>query len=673
MADQPEPQYELRRERILRKLTSSRKTMSVGLYPSDVHPGLVSGVGIDDQQRRFGIDWLLFIITATLIVAFVGWGVISPDSVAKVADVAFAWALTNMGWLLSAAMSIGLLVMLYIGFGRYGKIKLGKDDEKPEFSRFSWVAMMFGAGLGVGIFFYGPSEPLWHFLDPPPHTSAAQQAQIDAQQMMLHEMDPEAVEEPGINRESIHQAVSQSNFHWGLHVWSTYALIGAAIGYATFRRGRPTLISSIFRSLFGQRQTEGFAGKLVDMFAIIATLFGTATTLGLSAIQIGRGVEIVSGLGPTGNNVLIIIIAVLGLGFLISAVSGVSRGIRYLSNINITLTLGLVLFVFLLGPTLFLLNLVPSGLMHYIQNYVTMMGKSFSWGPETVAFQSAWTMFYWAWWIAWTPFVGMFIARISRGRTLREFAIVTMSIPTLILAISFTVFGGASIMNSINGVEGFDGSATPEQALFYLFGNLPGAQFTPYILMLVLAIFFVTSADSASVVMGTMSSKGNPAPKKAIVIFWGLSMVGIAIVMLLAGGENTLSALQSIIYLVALPFAVILLLMVVAFLKDLSTDPARIRHDYARQAMADAVIRGIEEHGDAFELSIRESPDGRGAGKDYDSEHARYTDWYQDEAEEASVRLVTGEESKDEEVQRDAQGRHLKDWSEESTPTQDEN
>src|SRR5690625_2612437 len=363
------------------RLFSRRATLAVGLYPQDIHPGLLSGVGVDDKDRKFTLDKTIFGVTGTIIVGFVLWGILSPESVAAVSGAAFAWSMENMGWLLNTAMGVGLFVMLYVAFSKYGKIRLGKDQEKPEFSRFSWIAMMFGAGLGVGLFFYGPSEPLAYFIDPPPHTAAAQQETING-------LQEAAGETPEINREAIHQGVSQASYHWGLHIWSMYALVGGALAYATFRRGRPTLISSIFQTLFGKSQTQGFAGKLVDIFAIIATLFGTATTLGLSAIQIGQGVTIVSGIGPIGNNVLIIIIGVLGAGFVLSAVSGVARGVRYLSNINITLTLGLVLFVFFAGPTLYLLNLVPSGILHYIDNYLPMMAKSLSWGPETVAFQT---------------------------------------------------------------------------------------------------------------------------------------------------------------------------------------------------------------------------------------------------------------------------------------------
>lgn len=270
-------------------------------------------------------------------------------------------------------MMMAVATMLYIGCSRLGRIKLGTDDEEPEFGWFSWVAMMFGAGIGVGIFFYGPSEPLSHYITPPPHT-------VD-----------------GNSVEALHQAMAQAHYHWGISPWAAYALVGGAIAYSSYRRGRVPLVSSIFKPLFGSRDTDGPLGKLIDILALVATLFGTAATLGLSAIQIGQGVSIIRGAGPLTNAVLIVIIAVLGCGFIISAVSGVSRGVRYLSNFNITLTLGLVVFVFFTGPTLLLLNLVPSGIVTYIDQFLPMMAKGLSWGDETIEFQSYWTAFYWAW------------------------------------------------------------------------------------------------------------------------------------------------------------------------------------------------------------------------------------------------------------------------------------
>lgn len=583
---------------------TSPASPEAGRYPDDMHPGLVPGISVDDQRNRFGLDKTVFFVTAALIVSFIVWGVSSPSSVSDVSSTMFSWAIRNMGWLLNVVMVSAVVLMIYLAFSRFGQIKLGTDDEKPEFSRFAWVAMMFGAGLGVGIFFFGPSEPLTYYMDPPPHT-------VDAE-------TPEA----------IHRGLAQTHFHWGLAIWGLYAMVGGALAYSSYRRGRVSLFSSAFRSLFGERQTAGLAGRLVDMMAIIATLFGTAATLGLSALQISQGVQIVSGASEITNTVLIMIIAFLTLCFIISAVSGVSRGIRYLSNLNISLTLGLVLFVFLLGPTLFLLNLVPSGIMAYADNMLDMMGRSLSWGEDTLEFQSMWTAFYWAWWIAWTPFVGLFIARISRGRTIREFALVTTLAPTFILVLAFTIFGGTAITFFQEGREGVDGDSSAEQILFAVFDNLPLSWLTPFIIIFVLAVFFITSADSASLIMGTLSERGNPSPNKLVVVFWGLCMMGIAVVMLLTGGETALTGLQNLTILIAIPFSVVLIGLAVAFVKDLMTDPAAIRRDYAKSAIQNAVYKGMQEHGDDFEFSVARTEDGAGAGAHFDSTSAKVTNWY---------------------------------------------
>lgn len=603
-------------------LKSRTRDSSVGLYPHNMHPGLVPGISVEEQRNDFRIDKIVFTVAATAILAFIAWGVTMPDSVANAASVAFDWAITDAGWLLNLTMMFALITMAYIGFSRLGRIKLGLDDEEPEFGRFSWIAMMFAAGIGVGIFFYGPSEPLSHFLTPPPHT-----------------VEGGAVE-------ALHSGLAQAHYHWGLSPWAAYALVGGAIAYSSYRRGRVPLISSIFKPLFGARDTDGPFGKAIDIMALITTLFGTAATLGLSAVQIGQGVTIIRGAGAVTNTTLIIIIALLGCAFIISAVSGVARGVRSLSNINITLTLGFVVFVFLCGPTLLLLNLIPSSILTYLDEFLPMMSKDLSWGEETIEFQSVWTAFYWAWWIAWTPFVGMFVARISRGRTLREFTLVTIIAPTFILIMAFTVFGGTAINFNREDRPGFDGSASGEEVLFNVFAQLPLSTITPFILIAVLGIFFVTSADSASIVMGTMSSKGDPTPHKAVVVFWGICMMGIAIVMLLTGGEEVLSGLQNLTILSALPFCLVLMVMMVSFVVDLRSDPAFIRRTYARTAVENAVVRGIQEHGDDFELSVEQASDGRGAGSDFDSAADRYTEWYQrtdEEGEKVDYDFETGE------------------------------
>ena len=463
--------------------------------------------------------------------------------------------------------------------------------------------------MGIGLFFFGPYEPLSYFISPAPGTA-----------------DPET-------SEAIHKAMAQTIFHWGLHAWALYALVGAAVAYGAYRRGRVPLMSSIFTSLFGKRQTEGVPGRLIDMFAIVATLFGTAASLGIGALQVGRGVEIVSGIGKLPNAGLIIIIAILSAAFVASAVSGVGRGIRWLSNINMTLALVLATFIFVAGPTLFLLNLVPASLTEYLSELLHMMSKGPSWGAEAADFSATWTVFYWAWWISWSPFVGIFLARISRGRTLREYVLYVLGVPTVVCALAFSVFGGTTMWLRMNGAD-IGTNASPQDLFFSMLDQLPLAQLTPFLAMTCVAIFFITSADSASVVMGILSQRGKAEPDKKIVVFWGLAMMGIAVVMLLVGGNTALQGLQNLIIVSALPFAIILLLMMVAFAKDLHTDPMMIRQEYAEQAIENAVKAGIDEHGDDFALTVEKAADGHGAGEDFDSYGSEVTDWYQRHDEE---------------------------------------
>ncbi|WP_083279305.1 BCCT family transporter [Corynebacterium sp. HMSC05C01] len=593
--------------------TSNKRPMRVqrtqGVYPDDMHPGLVPGISVEESRHNFSLDKVVFGVTAAAILAFIIWGVTSPEQVGSSASSALSWGLRNFGWLFNIVLVACVIIMAVLAFSRFGNITLGKDDEEPEYSFFSWVAMMFAAGIGVGIFFFGPSEPLTMYLDPPPLTVEAE------------------------TEEALHRAIAQANFHWGLSPWALYALVGGAMAYSCYRRGRPTLMSSLFTPVF---KRSGPFGTIIDILAIVATLFGTAATLGISTLQIGDGIAIMRSGDSAPMGVLLTVMGVLTIGFVISAVSGVGKGIRILSNINISLTSAAILFIFATGPTLLLVNLLPSGTLVYADRFFDMASRSLSWGEDTLDFQSAWTAFYWAWWIAWAPFVGMFIARISRGRTLRQFAVVTTLVPTAVLICAFTIFGGTAITFSREGREGFDGTATPQQVLFNMFGEMPLAEITPYILIGILAVFFITSADSASVIMGSMSSKGDPEPNKLVVVFWGLAMMGIAVVMLLSGGEDALSGLQSLTILSAMPFSVVILLLMYSFIKDLSTDPIAIRNSYARNAVKSAVIRGIEEYGDDFEIVVEPSAAGEGAGAEFDSTSDEYTDWYRRTDEEGT-------------------------------------
>lgn len=601
---------------------SGRLNRRLLAYPHNRHPVLVPGIAIDEQRRRYKIDKLVFVIAGSLASAFVIWGIWSPTSVASVAETAFSWSTNNLGWMFNTVAIVVLIALVGMALSPYGKIPLGKDGEKPEFSTFNWTAMLFAAGLGVAVLFWGPAEPLEYFISPPPLTN-----------------EPESVE-------AMHRAFAQTYYHWGFHAWAIYALVGGAVAYAAYRRGRTLLISSIFRALFGQRLTEGIAGKLVDVFAIIATLFGTAAALGIAAMQIGTGVSIVSGAGEVTNNTLVVIIAVLTVGFVVSAVSGVARGIRYLSSINILLTIGLMVLVLFLGPTLFLMNLLPSAIMEYLGSMFELMGRSLSWGAETQEFQSVWTVYYWAWWISWSPFVGIFIARISRGRTIRQFVLGTILIPSSLLIVAYGIMGGTSIWMYREGLPGFTTDMAPPEVLFSLIDNLPYVEWLPYVVLLVLAIFFITAADSASVVMGMLTTQGDQNPRRWVVVFWGLVMSGIAVVMLLLGDAMALTGLQQLVIVTAVPFSLVLVLILVAWFRELRTDPMALRLRYTENALNNAVTDGVEQYGDDFAIKVGKAEGGAGAGAEVDSLNEAYTQWYQrtnEDGEPVGYNFETGE------------------------------
>ena len=573
-------------------------------YPHGIHPALVPGIGVEEQRNRYDTDKVVFGVTAVLIGAFIVWGVVSTESLSAASTAALNWTLANVGWLFTGLVAIIVLFMLFIGMSRYGTIPLGKDDEQPEFRKFSWVAMMFSAGIGIGIIFFGPLEPLTYYQTPAPGAASPE--------------TPEAAV----------KALAQTFFHWGIGPWAVYGLVGAAIAYGAYRRGRVPLMSSMLTALLGKRAVEGWAGRLVDMFAIVATLFGTAASLGIGAMQIGRGVEIVAGLGKLPNAALILIVSVLTACFIASAVSGVGRGIRWLSNINMALALSLSVFIFIAGPTLFILNLWPAAIMEYAQNFFHMLGLGPAYGPEAAKFTGAWTVFYWAWWITWSPFVGIFLAKISRGRKIREFVLYVITMPTLVCMFTFGILGGTSMWLRSQG-DPISADGPPEELFFHVLSTLPLSQVTPIIGMIVIAIFFVTSADSASLVMGTLSQRGKSEPDKPVTIFWGLAMMGIAVVMLLVGGGDALNGLQNMIIVSAIPFAVIIILMMLSFAKDLRSDPLVIRQSYATSALRNAVRRGVDQYGDDFDLVVRRSAAGEGAGAAFDSYDESVTGWYQ--------------------------------------------
>ncbi|WP_347565638.1 BCCT family transporter [Nocardioides sp. IC4_145] len=545
-----------------------------------VHPALDA---VPEEQRvERGLDRVVFGVTAVIAVAFLVWGFVSTESLASASGSALDWVMRSTGWLFVLTASGFVVFVLWLALGKFGRIPLGRDDEEPEFSTVSWVAMMFSAGMGIGLMFYGVSEPVTFFTDPPPGTGEAG--------------TPRAAE----------TAMATTLFHWTLHPWAIYAVVGLTIAYGVYRKGRAQLVSAAFEPLLG-RHAHGAGGKVIDMFAIFATLFGSAASLGLGALQIRSGLQIVGGIGEVGNGVLVAIIAVLTAAFVLSAVSGVARGIQYLSNINMVLAVLLALFLFVVGPTVFILNLLPSSIGTYLGDLPTMAARTGAEGPETAAWLQSWTIFYWAWWLSWTPFVGMFIARISRGRTIRQFVTGVLLVPSLISLVWFAIFGGTAIDLQSDGVD-IAGAEGLESQLFTTLEQFPWATVTGILVMVLVGIFFVSGADAASIVMGTLSERGTTDPRRPTVVFWGVATGAVAAVMLLVGGAEALSGLQTITIVAALPFVLVMIGLAVSLVKDLRQDPLVVRRQYAVDAVEQAVVAGVTEHGDDFALSFEAAP-----------------------------------------------------------------
>ncbi len=582
-------------------------------YPHQIHPALVPGVSIEDQRVRYGADkWIVGGVGAA-IVGFVLWGVLDPEGVAAAAQAALNWTTQNLGWIFNTLAAGMVIFLLYLALSKFGRIPLGLEGAKPEYSTVSWTAMLFGAGIGIAIIFFGPYEPLSHYFSPPPGA-------YDAASL-----------------EAVKGALAQSAFHWGINAWAMYAVVGLAVAYASYRRGRVPLMSAILAPLMKNYSSGSASSRFIDALAIIATLFGTAASLGLGALQIARGFEIVAGWQMAGVGAALVVIGILTLGTIASAVSGVARGIKWLSNVNLVLAIGLALFIFVLGPTVFLINIIPGVLIDYISSIPEMSARTMSDSEAMQGYLTGWTTFYWAWWVSWAPFVGIFTAKISQGRTIRQYVLGVLFLPMTIIVVAFTIMGGTAIwLQRETGVMASDNTAATmapaEDTFFLMLDQLPGGGLIAPLVMVMLAIFFITTSDSASLVNSQLAQGGNPEPRRIITAFFALLMAGIAVVMLLMGGATALSGLQNLITVTALPFSLILIAMAVALWKDLRTDPMFIRSQYETWAVEKAVRRGIDEHGDNFTLAIEPTTEDTyqyGAGSDFESDAEEYTAWYQ--------------------------------------------
>ncbi|WP_372460383.1 BCCT family transporter [Actinomycetospora soli] len=530
------------------------------------------------------VDKVVFGVGASLAVVFVLWGILSTESLSSVSSGMISGLIKGGGWLFILAATGFVVFALWLAFSKFGRIKLGEEDEQPEFRTVSWIAMMFSAGMGIGLMFYGVAEPLSFFTSPPPGSVVG-----------------------GDQVESLRTAMATSLFHWTLHPWAIYAVVGLAIAYSTFRKGRRQLISQAFIPLIGEKAANGTPGRVIDIIAIFATVFGSAASLGLGALQIGGGLDATGFLPDAGNEVLVPIIIVLTAAFILSAVSGVAKGIQWLSNINMVLAGVLALFVFVVGPTVIILDLLPTAVGAYFSEFFEMVGRTeATGGAPMLDWLSSWTVFYWAWWISWTPFVGMFLAKISRGRTIRQFVGGVILVPSLVSLLWFAIFGGTAITQQQAGLN--PAGADTETQLFSVLQAYPLATVTGILVMVLVAIFFVSGADAASIVTGTLSQRGTDEPKKWVVIFWGATMGLVAMVMLLVGGEDALSGLQNLTILVAAPFVIIMIALCVALTRDLNHDPVVLREIKGTEVIEQAIDYGTDKHGDDFYLRVQSFP-----------------------------------------------------------------
>ena len=483
----------------------------------------------------------VFWASLALVLPFIGWGAVAPDSLSAAADDARVFVVDKVGWFYLITATAMLIGVIAIAASRFGRIRLGADDEQPEFSTLAWFSMLFSAGMGIGLVFWGVAEPISHFTSP-------------------------ATAEPG-GAAAARDALQYSFFHWGLHPWAIYSVLALALAYGRFRRGWKATISGALRPVLGDR-SDGPLGSVIDTLAVAATVFGVATSLGLGAAQVNGGLAAVfDGIEISSANQLAVI-GVVTVLFLISALTGIHRGIKWLSLVNITLAVALFTFVLVTSSTGTLVGAFTTTLGSYLGDLpaLSLQAGPFDEGRNT--FINGWTVFYWAWWISWSPFVATFIARISRGRTVREFVIGVLGVPTLVSGLWFAVFGTAGILAER------DGAALSEQPtesqLFGLFDTLPLGILASFAAMLLIITFFITSADSATFVLGSLSTKNGADPARSVTVIWGLVISASAAVLLVSGG---LQGLQTASIVAAFPFAVVLLLTLVALVKGLRSEP----------------------------------------------------------------------------------------------------
>ncbi|QCR86019.1 BCCT family transporter [Moraxella osloensis] len=497
------------------------------------------------KVEKFGpfprVNRPVFIASALLIVGFIFFGSLFSELAGEVFNQLQSFITHRFRWLFIILMNVAVVFSLYIALSRYGDIRLGHQTEHPEYSLLSWFGMLFSAGIGIGLLYWGTAEPLYHFMSPP----MGQAETVEAAK----------------------QAMSISFLHWGIHAWALYCVVALSLAYFHYRRGLPLSIRSVLYPLIGQK-IYGKWGHVVDTLAVFGTMFGVVTSLGLGAMQINAGFSNVFGI-PNNVPVQLCLIAIITAMATLSVMMGLDKGIKRLSDINIVLTVLLLGFMLFFGPTQFIID----SFIENIGNYVSQLIPLGFWSEaySNTDWQANWTIFYWAWWVSWSPFVGIFVARISRGRTIREFIFGVLFIPMLLLFFWFTTFGGSAVHMELMGNYGLIEAVKADygSAIFKLIEYYPLTKPLTLVIVVMIMLWFVTSSDSASLVIDMLTAGGDTNPPKIQRLFWALSQGVIAAVLLVAGG---LSALQAVAIIAGFPFAIVVFVMMYCLWRGLTRD-----------------------------------------------------------------------------------------------------
>lgn len=483
-------------------------------------------------------DRSVLYVSAGIALIFVAFSIILPSQMAKASNGVLSFLTTNFGWLYLLSVFIFTIFIFVIALSRYGKIKLGKDDEKPEFTTFQWFTMLFGGGMGIGMVFWAIAEPMTHYMSPPVGQPGTPQAMHDAMRIVFND--------------------------FGIHVWIIYAVCGLALGYFQYRKGLPCLISSAFYPILGER-IHGPIGKAIDILAVFATMFGVATSLGLGAGQIATGIQYIWGIKATPG-ITAVIIAIMTAVFTLATVSGLHKAMQAVADIKVWLSIGFMVFIFLFGGMVFILNMFTHTLGDYIQNF---MGQSLWMG--NIEWTKAWPIFYRAWYIAWAAFVGQFIARVSRGRTIREFILASVFLPSGFCLIWIAIYGGAAFnLDALShGVIQAAVKSDISTALFATLQHLPLYVITAPLALILIITSFAGAATSATYVLSMLTSGGDLNPSKKLSGFWGIAQGAVTIMIILVGGTAAIKTLQTASIAAAFPFMIVMLIMCYSIYKAL--------------------------------------------------------------------------------------------------------